>query len=232
MRHFIVFAVFSASVLAAFCVMAQPPASQPSPGEGKVRGDDRELSQLIEAVMAARLAKQLGLNDEQTVVMVRRFAEYKEELSRLRAKRQDLVRQLHEQIKKGEAEQVMQHTLDQILEQDHAMAIFKIDAYRRAGENLSVEQRAKLYVFLNEFEDDMRKLIQRVRAKRFEGGPMMDPARPLGPENAPRRHGGPAPRSPERGGQEPVPDQPPLPGPQPGMAPPPPGLAPPQPPAP
>lgn len=231
MKHVIAIAVLSAFGLAAFCAVAQPPAPQSPPNEGKMRGDDRELGQLIEAVMAARLAKQLGLNDEQTVVMVRRFAEYKEELSRLRAKRQELVRQLHEQIKKGEAEPAMQHTLDQILEQDHAMAVFKIDAYRRAGENLSVEQRAKLYVFLNDFEDDMRKLIQRVRAKRFEGGPMMDPARPLGPDNAPRRHG-PGQRGPERAGQEPVPGQPPIPGPQPGMAPPPPGMAAPQPPAP
>lgn len=182
----------------------------PPPGPG-APGDieDRDTSELLEAVMAARLAKALGLNDEQTVVTVRRFGEYKEELRGLRRRRHELLKQLtvavHDEVPEAEIDTALKN----LVEHDTKLAKYKFGAFQKASENLSVTQRAKLYVFLNEFESDMRGLIQRARERGGRSGPRFREEGPpeyqgeegaaprfrRGQQGGPGLRGGPGPRA-------------------------------------
>jgi len=182
----------------------------PPPGHG-APGDieDRDTSELLEAVMAARLAKALGLNDEQTVLMVRRFGEYKEELNDLRRRRHELLKQLRDAVHEEAPEAEIDTALKNLVEHDTKLAKHKFGAFERASEDLSVTQRAKLYVLLNEFESDMRRLIQRARERGGRWGPRFRDEGPpeyqgeqgaaprfrRGQQGGPGMRGGPGPRS-------------------------------------
>ncbi len=159
-----------------------PPPPAPRPGLS-----DAEINELIQTVMAARLAKELGLNDEQTVLMVRRLSELREQTNLARKKRQEAIRDLRAAIKAGRPDAEIQEKLDNLMAVDQEMFNLRRNAYARAADGLSLVQRAKLYVFFSDFPEEMRKLAQRARQKARAltdpDGPPPLPRRPL-PKNA------------------------------------------------
>lgn len=192
---------------------------------------DRDAREIMEAVMVARISRELELNDEQTVLMMRRISEFKQETDEARKRRGELVRALNEAVRSGAAEANVEAKLHELVDHDRALAEAKFGMFERAGEGLNVAQRAKLYLFLGEFETDMRKLIQKARMRaagwgyqrpfaegmRPESGPGLDeghgPGRPIdrrfgGPEQrrrfrGPGRRGGPFQPGPDQAQDEP-----------------------------
>ena len=161
-----------------------PPAAVAHPSSGE---NDSDLRSMVEAMMAARVSKQLGLNDEQTVLMMRRFSEFREELAALRKGRQEIVKALRASLKAGEPDAQIDAKLNELVAQDAKLADVKKTAYEKAGANLTVSQRAKLYVFLNDFESDMRRMIQKARERFAERLGQAGPPPPGAPDQAPPR---------------------------------------------
>jgi len=159
------------------------------------KGADREISELIESVMVARLSKELGLNEEETVLMVRRFSEFREQLNDLKRQRQEKLRRLRTVLREEKANEAVEDALQDLIAHDLKMLEFRKKAYQSAAGQLSVKQRAKLYVFISDFEGDMRRLIQKARERRHQPAP------------PPFRQGPPPPDAPQR-------SRPPLPPPQ------------------
>jgi len=150
---------------------AQPeakPAPEPAPEGDAI--SDAEMRDLVETVLTARLAKTLGLNDEQTVLLVRRLSEYKDKLGTLRKERQAVVKTLKENLKSEKPEAEIQKNLDELMAKDDQIFEFRKSVYEKAGEGLTTAQRARLYVFLGDFESDMRQLVQKAREKAFRRG--------------------------------------------------------------
>ena len=167
-------------------------------------GDDRDTREMVEMILAAKLAKELELNDEQTVLMLRRLSEFREQVSASRKQRQEILKALKAGVKAGEPDAQIEAKLNELVVQDVKMAEFRKTAYEKACEGLSIAQRAKLYVFLNEFENDMRKLVQQARERNAHRlGRAMEPSRPL--EGSPAR----PPRGPEPAARPPRPPRPP-----------------------
>jgi len=192
------------------------------PHQGSGERMDPETQKLMETVMAARLAKELGLNDEQTVLMTRRIAEYKEQVSELKKQRQEMAKKLKAALTAKEADANIESSLNERVAQDGKIAEFKKTIYTKASEGLTVTQRARLYVFVNEFESDMRRLIQRAREHGFDGmGPGGEPGQqPGAPEGFRARWRQNMQRQPRMGEPGPMQGQPgPMPG-QPGPPPP------------
>jgi hypothetical protein len=161
-------------VLLIFCVCAYVPAAFAQEGAAKPAGpdasanrgpDDRNAREMVEIILAAKLAKELGLNDEQTVLMLRRVSEFRGQIAALRKDRQAKQKALKTSVQAGEPDDQIQAKLNDLVEQDVKLAEFRKTAYESACEGLSVPQRAKLYVFLNEFESDMRRLVQQARER-------------------------------------------------------------------
>ncbi|HNR35127.1 MAG TPA: hypothetical protein PKO36_08100 [Candidatus Hydrogenedentes bacterium] len=143
--------------------MTAPPLPPPRGPEAPPPADANSAKQLVQEILTARLARELALSDEQTVIMLKRFTEYRAQLEAFRKERQELTKALRASIAAKEPESQIETRLKALAELDGKVVEYKRSLYDSASEGLTVAQRAKLYVFLSDFENDMRKLIQKAR---------------------------------------------------------------------
>jgi len=171
-------------------------APPPPPPFGPEKAPDPEIAELIQSVMAAKLSKELGLNEEQTVLMVRRFSEFREQLNDMKRQRQEKMKALRSALREHQPDETIEAALQDLIDHDLKTLEFRKGAYQKAAGNLSVSQRAKLYVFISDFEGDMRRLIQ--KAREHQQGINRPPR--LGPplEGPPPPYAPPRPQRPQR----------------------------------
>lgn len=171
-----------------------PPAGfRPKQRRWRGEGPDAGTRELLEQVMIARLSQELALDDEQTVLLVRRYANFREQMRELTKQRNELLRDLKAAVKEATDTGAIEAKLDTVIAHDQKILEAKRDLYELAGTDLTAWQRAKLYLFMLEFEADVRQLLMQARERhgRFEEG---GPARgeDFGPEGPPfRRKQGP-----------------------------------------
>jgi len=170
--------------------VAPPPDREgprrPGPRGAGGPGDERNR-EIFEQVMVARLSSELKLSDEQTVLMVRRYFDFKEENRKLRRERAELLRQLRALVKDDAAEGAMiDAKLGELVAADEKLAVAKRRLYERLSEGLDAPTRAKLYVFLQELEGELKKLGDEVRMRR-PGPDGPPPGEMRRGENGPRR---------------------------------------------
>lgn len=126
---------------------------------------DRDAREMIEAAMITRISRELNLNDEQTVLMMRRIQEFKDEVAQARQRRAGLVKALDAALKSAAPDADIQAKMDELIAHDKTLAEARFNMVSRAGEGLSTAQRARLYLIMGDFEADMRKLIQKARTR-------------------------------------------------------------------
>ena len=202
-------------------------ADRPPPGDGGrfSRGGPREEHrftdemgnpvdprELLEQVMTARLSKELALDEQQTVTLVRRFSEFREEMHSFRMERMRLLRELRTVTRNAQDEEAINATLKALLELDETVARANRNLFETASSSYTPWQRARLYIFMSEFENDMRRMVQRAR-ERFERRPDGEDAFPpsrwdrrdgFGPrgEGSPGEDGDAAAQTPESEGEQ------------------------------
>lgn len=125
-----------------------------------------DIQQLVELVMMVRLSQELDLSEERTVVMVRRFQDFKERQKEVSVKRQQAAKDLKEAIKTQASDDVIKGKLDALMAMDNELVAMRKKAFEEVSSDLTTVQRAKLYVFLQEFEGQMRRLIEKARQRR------------------------------------------------------------------
>ena len=200
-------------LLLATVAAAQPPggpepAKPERPGRDAWRGGPHpEVRELLEQVMMARLSRKLELSDEETVLLVRRFSQYRERMREMRRERRGLLRALEQKVKTAADDRRIAAALNALRRHDQRMAGLQQEVFNDAANHLTTAQQAKLYVFLNDFEQEVQRLVQEAR-ERFRSGAN----RPLNRQGRPDARG-PAPRgraetesprrSPRRGGRRP-----------------------------
>jgi hypothetical protein len=144
------------------------------PREGHVfrdeMGNEVDPRELLEQVMTARLSKELALDEQQTVVLVRRFTEFREEMHALRMERGRILRDLRQATRTAQDEEAITENLAALMELDERAARARRELFESASGGYTPWQRARLYIFMTEFEGDMRRMVQRAR-ERHEGGP-------------------------------------------------------------
>lgn len=184
--------------LLAEAAVAQPPeeaAPKQTPRGGsmfmeelKHMGED-DVRTLVETVRMVRLSQELGLTDEQTVVLVRQYNEIKEETARMHRERQERTRELRELVASGASDEKIEATLAELVEIDKRVQMMRFDVFERAAPALTATQKAKLYMFMGDFERHMRLMIERARERfREQRGERSWDGPPR--EGAPRRGGG------------------------------------------
>ena len=124
---------------------------------------DKEIREMVTTVMMVRMSRELELNDEQTVLMVRNFTALRDTLSTLSAQREASVNKLRDAVKNNAPDAEVQPVLDQLMSLDGKREQARREAYEKAGMNLSVMQKAKLYIFIQDFESHLRRLVMRAR---------------------------------------------------------------------
>ncbi len=186
----------------------QPPGElrQPRRPRRPEFGPDAEVRELLQQVMIARVSQELALNDEQTVMMVRRFSEFREQMRELMQRRGELVQGLEHMLRDGAEGPALEERLGAITALDMEIAQARLRVFEQVGEGLTPWQRAKLYLFVSDFESEMRALVQQAREykrMRDEGaGPRPPmPPRPDGPRPPDDRD----PHQPQDGPRPPMP---------------------------
>ena len=154
---------------------------------------DAEMREILEQVMVARLSKELALDDEQTVLLVRQFSGYRERVHELQKQHSELVKDLKASVEEGTDGQAIEDKLEAIMAHDEKILSAQREVYELAGGELTAWQRAKLYIFITDFQGEMRNLIRRARERHQgfgEGGPRRGGRMGMGPGPGKRGMGG------------------------------------------
>lgn len=148
----------------------------------------REMRALFEQVMIARLSHELELDDAQTILLVRRIGEVKEKAAQIRKERAKALRDLQELLTNDRDNRDIAPTLNAIMQADEELIRLRREAYDKAAEGLSDWQRARLYTFLQEFDSEMRRLIERARSRAHNDPDTRDESPTPQPETNPGRN--------------------------------------------
>lgn len=166
---------------------------------------DKDMRELIDMVFMARLAAALGLNDEETVVLVRRLKEYRDGLRTVKIERSRTQRELRHALREGEDDSVIEEKLSRVFQLESAIVESTKTLVQKVGEYLNARQTAQLYLLLGDFDEDLRWMVMRARQsaqqnagedmnRRPRRGPGPGPGPGQGPEHGGRRGGPGGPR--------------------------------------
>ena len=122
-----------------------------------------DVKDLVEMVRTIRMAKALGLDDEQTVLLIRRLEEQRQTKDDLIKRRDESLAALRELVKSKADDQKIEEALAVQAAIDRETIEARASAAEKLGQGLSATQRAKVYLFLQDFEHDMRGMIDRAR---------------------------------------------------------------------
>lgn len=179
--------------------LAQPPAQGPPPGvlggpgmgsEGPPGGGggfgggggagpeawgDKEVRELVELALMAKLSREADLNDEQTLKVMRVFQETRDAMQGLVEKREGIVEDLRTALADEQGDEAIAGLLENLRATDEAMANARLEASAELKEDFTPTQQAKLYLLFQDFRQDMQRLMHRARGQMR---PMMDRQRP------------------------------------------------------
>ncbi|HOQ31169.1 MAG TPA: hypothetical protein PLA12_01515 [Candidatus Hydrogenedens sp.] len=143
---------------------------------------DLPAREILEQVLLAKVAKQLKLNDEQTVILVRRFNEQKEVLFEKTQQRNNLANELRKQIhdKTKANPKELEEKFSRLLKMDMELAELKQKWIDNISIDLPLESKVQLYLLFSDFENEIRKFLRKAydwKQNRFleEKGGLMPP---------------------------------------------------------
>jgi hypothetical protein len=161
------------AVAPAFAAEPAPPEKGKGKGEAKAADEARaiESRNLLEEVLMARLTRELALNEEQTVLMVRHLAEFRDKMAGLRRERMVLARELRQAVREGKDEAAIGELLEAVVAHEEKAAVARREIVDFDGFELTTWQKAKLYLFIVDFEGDMRRLLKQAQERRAGRAP-------------------------------------------------------------
>ena len=177
----IVLLTLCAIVATAGLAAAQPPPPPPEATDGQPPefGESREL---MEQVMITRLTRRLELTDEQSMMLMRHFAEMRELRQSLQQERMKVMRELRGVLQEQKDEAALMALMEQLEQLENQINELNLESRRSIdGLDLNVWQKAKLELFMSEFQGEMRRVLQRAQGE----GPMGARGQMMGPNGRP-----------------------------------------------
>jgi hypothetical protein len=139
-----------------------PPHHGPAPGEW----GEEDVVETIEMIRLAKLSRELELDDESTITLVRRYQALKEEIAELHQAQRKLMSDLRRGLKSDAANGDLEAKLDELISHDAKVARAKMDAFEEMAEGLTTAKRARLYVFIRDFDEQIRRMVERAKDQR------------------------------------------------------------------
>lgn len=169
---------------------------------------DNELpaKELLEQVMIARVAKQLNLSDEQTVIFVKRFMEFKESIENKTRERQILANELRKLTKPAPSENTMpliEQQFDRLKKLDREIHDQKLEWIENVSKDYPFITKVQLYLILSDFDNEIKRYLRKAYEWRQNRPP--EQGREFSPSSPGRRFRRNEPQPPEN---EPVPPPP------------------------
>jgi hypothetical protein len=131
--------------------------------------DEQEVYKLIQSYMLVRLKDSLDLTDIQTVNLMKRIGDYKERLPRLKFYKGLLIAKLRILLKNSAPDKSVQNTLTELLDNEEKTVETLHNMITQAADDLTVAQRAKLYLFVGDFEEDIRRMAHHAQRMNQQG---------------------------------------------------------------
>jgi hypothetical protein len=152
-------------------IAVAPAYSQEGRSNDERERDESELSredihELIDRYRFKKLSKNLELDEEETVAIMKEHDELRDAIQAMRGERRDIRDQLRAQIEEDASDEIIEETLGKLITIDRNIVNTRQEAYETLSENCTVAQQAKFYIFMHEFDRDIRRLIMKVRRER------------------------------------------------------------------
>lgn len=125
--------------------------------------EDQDLRELLQTILMIRLSQTLELSDEQILALSKRTGTYKDQLAEMKWQIAGARQELRAAVKRGEAEKIIEAKLEDCLMQEEAIADLLRTVITESRKQLTVEQAAKFYLFVGDFEHEMGSLVERAR---------------------------------------------------------------------
>ena len=159
-------------------------------------GQEQDVRELVETLRIVRLSQALELTDEEAVMVVRRLGKWKKDLQTLKYERVKLDRALRADLESKAGEEVVAKKFEALMELDLSIAQSTRRLVEAAGKDLSPEQTAKFYLFLGDFDQELRRMINRAKRHAERGEKAVQRLHRRNAPAAPRAPG--RPREPRR----------------------------------
>ncbi len=151
---------------------------------------ERDIRELVDLVMKVRLTRLLELSDEEAVRIIRILSDRLDRIHMLKWERGSVYYFLRADLKEGAAEDQIHKHLDSAMALDVEIAELFRGMIEAMTPHLTTTQRAKLFLFGSDFENEIKKLIQQAEDMSAQRrGPVSDKytrsAKPAPDEQAP-----------------------------------------------
>lgn len=126
---------------------------------------DQDIRELIEALMMVRLSKALALNDEETVLFIRKHSVYRSQFLQQKRKRAEIRRELREALHAKADDATVKAKLDELMRLEVAIAQSTCTMIEESRKDLTLSETAKFYLFIGDFDHELRQLVMRARER-------------------------------------------------------------------
>lgn len=126
-------------------------------------GQEQDVRELVEALRIVRLSQALGLTDKEAATVVRSLGKWKKDLQKLKYERARLERELRADLESAAGEEMVAKKFEALMELDRSIAQSTRRLVEAAGKDLSPVQTAKFYLFLGDFDQELRRMITRAK---------------------------------------------------------------------
>lgn len=123
---------------------------------------DSDIINLVERIMMVRLAETLDLTVEETQNLGTLVGQCRSQVYNLKWLRADLRQSLREAIEQGDRA-IVEEKLDKLLKLDITISQLIEKMIEDSQSDLSVEQAAKFYLFIEDFERDLSRMIDKAQ---------------------------------------------------------------------
>lgn len=159
MRHYIPTMLFCAGLLIAGSIPVLAQMDGPPPG-------DEHGRQRIEQLRQLKMIEALDLDEEQALKLTVRDKEYKKKEKEMFSQRRDLLGKLREGLKEEASDEQLLQILDRIRTLHVAMADAKHEHLLSLNDFLSTQQIAKMLLFEQRFNEELRRLLSKRGSRR------------------------------------------------------------------
>jgi hypothetical protein len=133
----------------------------------RFRNEDN-IRELIQVVRVWRMSREMDLSEEQALKLLMVSDKHRKTVGEMREQQQQVIDKLHEALDEENGGSEIETLIAKVDEIDGQLAHVERDHRQKLLEGLSLEQKAKFYVFRPQFERDVRHTIRRIMERRRE----------------------------------------------------------------
>ena len=125
--------------------------------------ENEQLIDLVEGYMLLSMRNALDLTDSQILELVQKLGTYKKELTRLKFREGIVSEQLRQKIVRGVSEDLIKADLDVLIKTGSGIAKELRSMIEESKKVLSTTQSAQLYLFVDDFEQEILQLVEKAQ---------------------------------------------------------------------